>query len=67
MGVVAAFLKFLSQGFAIPWVGWRVQADLGVNLFNNAEGSGAELLALPFYVALIAYMFIDARRGKVEG
>jgi putative OPT family oligopeptide transporter len=67
MGVVAAFLKFLSQGFVLPWLGWTVQANLGVNLFNNAEGSGAELLALLFYVGLVAYMFLDARRGKVDG
>jgi putative OPT family oligopeptide transporter len=67
MGVVAAFLKFLSQGFVLPWLGWKVQADLGVNLFNHAEGSGAELLALLFYAGLVAYMYVDARRGKVEG
>jgi putative OPT family oligopeptide transporter len=67
MGVVAAFLKFVSQGFVLPWLGWKVQVNLGVNLFNNAEGPGAELLALLFYVGLVAYMFLDARKGKVEG
>ena len=67
MGVVAAFLKFLSQGFVLPWLGWKVHVNLGVNLFNNAEGSGAELLALLFYVGLVAYMFIDARKGRIEG
>jgi hypothetical protein len=66
MGVVAAFLAFLKQGFVIPWLHWPVQIDLGVNLFKNAEGSGAELLALLFYVALVAYMYVDARRAKAE-
>jgi putative OPT family oligopeptide transporter len=67
MGVVAAFLKFLSQGFKLPLLGWVVQADLGANLFNNAQGLGAERLALLFYLPLLAYMFLDARRGKDEG
>jgi len=62
MGVVAAFLKFLSQGFTLPLVG-PLKANLGVNLFDNASGHGAELLAVPFYVALLVYMFVDARRA----
>ena len=66
MGVVAAFLRFLSQGFKVPLFGWLVQANLGVNLFNNAEGHGAELLALPFYLGLLAYMFLDARRAAAD-
>lgn len=67
MGVVAAFLKFLSQGFILPWLGWKAQANLGVNLFNHADGHGAELLALLFYIGLVAYMFLDARRARAEG
>jgi putative OPT family oligopeptide transporter len=66
MGVVAAFLKFLSQGFKVPIVGWTLQANLGVDLFRNAEGRGAELLALPFYLALLAYMYWDGRRTRAE-
>jgi putative OPT family oligopeptide transporter len=66
MGVVAAFLKFLSQGFTLPIVGWTVQANLGVDLFQNAEGRGAELLALPFYLALLAYMYWDGRRARSD-
>jgi uncharacterized oligopeptide transporter (OPT) family protein len=66
MGVVAAFLKLLSQGFSLPLVGWTVQLNLGVNLFNSAEGHGAELLALLFYVGLVAYMFLDAKRGRIQ-
>jgi putative OPT family oligopeptide transporter len=66
MGVAAAFLKFLSQGFILPLVGWPVQLNLGVNLFNYAEGKGPELLALPFYVFLLAYMLFDSRRAKPD-
>jgi putative OPT family oligopeptide transporter len=66
MGVVAAFLKFLSQGFRFPLLGWPIKADLGVELFHNAEGLGAERLALLFYLPLLAYMFLDARRGKPD-
>jgi len=66
MGVVAAFLKLLSQGFSLPLVGWTVQLNLGVNLFNNAEGHGAELPALLFYAGLVAYMFLDAKRGRSQ-
>jgi len=66
MGVVAAFLKLLSQGFSLPLVGWTVQLNLGVNLFNNAEGHGAELLALLFYAGLVAYMLVDAKRGRSQ-
>ncbi len=65
MGVIAAFLKFLSQGFRVPWVG-TLQADLGVNLLKNSEGRGAEILALGCYLLLVAYMFWDARRAKAE-
>ncbi len=64
MGVVAALLKFLSQGFVLPVLGWPVKADLGVDVFHNAAGRGAELLAVPFYLALLAYMYVDARRAK---
>jgi putative OPT family oligopeptide transporter len=66
MGVVAAFLKFLSQGFKLPLLGWVVRANLGVELFHNAEGLGAERFALLFYLPLLAYMFLDARRGKAD-
>jgi putative OPT family oligopeptide transporter len=66
MGVVAAFLKFLSQGFRLPLVGLTLKADLGVDLFKNASGRGAELLAVPFYLVLLAYMVIDARRARAD-
>jgi putative OPT family oligopeptide transporter len=66
MGVVAAFLKLLSQGFSLPLVGWTVQLNLGVNLFNSADGHRAELLALLFYAGLVAYMFLDAKRGRIQ-
>jgi len=66
MGVVAAFLKFLSQGFVLPLVDWPVKLDLGVNLFNFAEGRGSELVALLFYLGLLAYMLLDSRRARAE-
>ncbi len=67
MGIVAALLKWISQGFALPLVGWRVQANLGVALFHNDEGRFAELLALGLYALVVLYMYWDARRGRVEG
>jgi putative OPT family oligopeptide transporter len=66
MGVVAAFLKLLSQGFVLPFLEWNVRLDLGVDLFRHAEGHGAELLALVLYAALVAYMFLDAKRARSE-
>ncbi|MBI5280340.1 MAG: oligopeptide transporter, OPT family [Candidatus Solibacter usitatus] len=66
MGVIAALLKWVAQGFVLPGLGWPVKVDLGVNLFGNAEGNGAELLAVGLYLALCAYMFWDARRARVE-
>jgi putative OPT family oligopeptide transporter len=66
MGVVAALLKGLQQGYGIPGTGIVLKADLGVNLFNNAEGGLAELLAIGFYALLVAYMYWDARRGGSE-
>jgi putative OPT family oligopeptide transporter len=65
MGVIAALLKFLSQGFSLPGLG-RVQANIGVNLFHDGEGTTAELVALAFYLALVVYMFWDGRRAKAE-
>jgi putative OPT family oligopeptide transporter len=65
MGVIAALLKFLSQGFNLPWVG-MVKGDLGVSLLRNGEGTTAELVALAFYAGLVGYMFWDARRAKTE-
>ncbi len=66
MGVVAAFLKFLSQGFVVPLVHWTLKLDLGVDLFKFSAGKGAELVALLFYAGLLAYMFIDSRRARAE-
>ena len=66
MGVVAALLKWVSQGFTLPYFQWHIKVDLGVDLFRNGEGAGSELLALALYLAIAAYMFIDARRAKVE-
>ncbi len=62
MGVVAALLKWVRQGFTLPYLGWHVQANLGVGLFKHGEGAGAELLGLLLYLALAAYVFWDARR-----
>jgi putative OPT family oligopeptide transporter len=66
MGVVSALLRGLQKGYHLPLVG-KLQANFGVALFHNAEGHGAELLALGLYVILAAYLFWDARRGKEEG
>ncbi|MHB0969466.1 MAG: OPT family oligopeptide transporter [Thermoanaerobaculia bacterium] len=58
MGVLAALLKFLGKQY--EWAGaFRVN-------FGNAEGHGAELLALGAYILLAAYMFWDSRRATVE-
>lgn len=57
MGVVAALLKWVKQQFSF---------DLGVELFHNAEGTGAELLAILFYALLVGYMYWDSRRAKLE-
>ncbi len=66
MGVVAALLKFVMQGFTVPGVGWRISLDLGVELLRNGEGRLAELLAIVLYACLLAYMYFDARRAKAE-
>ena len=66
MGVIAALLKFLSQGFNLPLVG-PVKANLGVSLLANGEGSRGELVALGCYALLVAYMFWDARRARADG
>jgi putative OPT family oligopeptide transporter len=66
MGVVAALLKWMSQGFTLPYFQWHVKADLGVDLLRNGEGTSSELFALALYLALAAYMFFDAKRAKVE-
>ncbi len=65
MGVIAALLKFLSQGFSVPWVG-LLKVNLGVNLLNNGEGARGEIVALACYLLLVAYMFWDARRARAE-
>ena len=57
MGVLAALLKWVKQQFNF---------DLGVELFHNAEGTGAELLAILFYALLVGYMYWDSRRAKIE-
>ncbi|MCU0294287.1 MAG: oligopeptide transporter, OPT family [Thermoanaerobaculaceae bacterium] len=66
MGVVAAFLKGLQSGYNLPWTDFVLKADLGVDLFKNSEGHGAELLALGAYILLVAYMYWDSRRARVE-
>ncbi len=55
MGVIAAFLKWLEQEMGVSW--------LGVGLFGNDAGPGAELLALGLYALLLAYMYWDSRRA----
>jgi putative OPT family oligopeptide transporter len=57
MGVAGALLKWLQQ---------QTGMSLGVNLFNNSEGTPAELIAIVLYLAIAGYMFWDARRGQVE-
>ena len=57
MGVVAGVLKILNV-----WTG----ANVGVGLLGNAEGHGAELLALALYIGLAVYMFVDAKRTSAE-
>ena len=59
MGVIAALLRWVSQEVSFGRM-------LGVNLFNNAEGRVAELLALGFYLLLLAYMYWDSKRARVE-
>jgi putative OPT family oligopeptide transporter len=66
MGVVAALLKWLAQGFRVPYFGWHVQANLGVDLLHYATGKRAELLAIVAYAALTLYLFWDARRARVD-
>jgi len=56
--VVAAFLKLPQQGFEL--FGRHVQFSTGVAALGNA---GGELLALAAYVALVVYLFWDARRA----
>ncbi|MCK6681741.1 MAG: oligopeptide transporter, OPT family [Thermoanaerobaculia bacterium] len=57
MGVVAALLKFLKMKMNLGPLGFS---------FGNAEGTGAELLALALYAGLAAYMFWDSCRAKAE-
>lgn len=59
MGVIAALLRWISQELELGGM-------LGVNLFNNAEGHGAELLALAGYAILVAYMYWDSKRAHAE-
>jgi len=59
MGVVAALLRWVSQEVSFG-------DKLGVNLFNNADGHGAELLALGFYLLLLGYMYWDSKRARAE-
>ncbi|MCU0231090.1 MAG: oligopeptide transporter, OPT family [Acidobacteria bacterium] len=56
MGVIAAFLKWLEQEQGWSW--------LGVGLFKNDSGPGAELVALGLYALLLAYMYWDSRRAE---
>jgi len=57
MGVIAALLRYLGQEYQVP---------TGVALLANAEGHGAELLALVLYAGLGAYLFWEARRARIE-
>ena len=66
MGVVAALLKGLQQGYAVPLTSFVLRANLGVNRFNNAEGTRAELFAFAFYIVLVAYMYWDSKRVKSD-
>ena len=66
MGVIAALLRWVQQGFTLPWLDWRVEVDLGVDLFNHGVGRGAELLALLCYVGLVAYMLWEGKRARAE-
>ncbi|MFI5166616.1 MAG: OPT family oligopeptide transporter [Thermoanaerobaculales bacterium] len=66
MGVFAALLKGLQQGYEIPKTSIVLKANLWVNVFNNAAGNAAELTALAFYVLLVAYMYWDSRRASVS-
>jgi putative OPT family oligopeptide transporter len=58
MGVVAALLKWFSQGVG------SFKVDLGVGLFHNAEGVPAELVAIVLYAALVVYLYWDSKRVK---
>jgi putative OPT family oligopeptide transporter len=66
MGVVAALLKGLQGGYGIPWTKLTLKANLGVDLFKNSEGHGAELLALVAYIVLVIYMYWDSKRTQAE-
>lgn len=57
MGVLAAVLKIINV---------LSGANVGVGLFGNADGHGAELLALLLYGVLAAYMYWDAKRATPE-
>ena len=53
MGVLAALLKFLKTKMSLGPLSYS---------FNNATGSGPEILALVLYFVLIAYVYWDAKR-----
>ena len=66
MGVVAALLKGLQQGYEIPLTRVVLKADLWVNVFAHANWANSEITALAFYVVLVAYMFWDSRRARTR-
>jgi len=66
MGVVAALLKGLEQGYEIPLTKIVLRANLWVNRFDHAQGNGAEVTALACYAILVAYMYWDSRRAHVN-
>jgi putative OPT family oligopeptide transporter len=66
MGVVAALLKGLQQGYEIPLTRVVLKADLWVNVFAHAKWANSEITALAFYIVLVAYMFWDSRRARTR-
>ena len=57
MGVIAALLKFLKTKMSLGPLSFG---------FENASGSGAELLALGLYLVLLVYMYWDSKRTNEE-
>jgi hypothetical protein len=55
MGVIAALLKFLKTKMSLGPLSFG---------FENAQGSGAELLAIGLYLVLLVYMYWDSKRVK---
>ena len=57
MGVIAALLKFLKMKMSLGPLAFG---------FDNASGSGAELLALGLYLVLLVYMYWDSKRTTAD-